>query len=156
MYVMAVYCHSVYLTYMWRTSWEMLDWMKHKLELRLPGEISITSDMTPPLWRFWTVVLEKTLESPLVCKEIQPVNVKGNQPWILIGRTDAELKLQYFGHLMQRTNSLGMTLMLGKVEGKNRRGTIEDEVVRYSITNSQSLFKLMFTESEMPYNHAIL
>ena len=52
-YVKAVYCYSVYLAYMQSTSWEMLDWMKHKLESRLPGEISITSDkqMTPPLWQ---------------------------------------------------------------------------------------------------------
>ena len=52
-YLKAVYCHSAYLTYMQSTSWEMLDWMKHKLESRLPGEISITSDMrmTPPLWQ---------------------------------------------------------------------------------------------------------
>ena len=49
-YIKAVYCHPAYLTYMQSTSWEMLDWMKHKLESRLPGEISITSDvqMTPP------------------------------------------------------------------------------------------------------------
>ena len=52
-YVKAVYCHPAYLTYMQCTSWEMLDWKKHKLESRLPGEISITSDMqmTPPLWQ---------------------------------------------------------------------------------------------------------
>ena len=52
-YVKAVYCHPAYLTSMQSTSWEMLDWMKHKLESRLPGEISITSDMqmTPPLWQ---------------------------------------------------------------------------------------------------------
>ena len=52
-YIKAVYCHPAYLTYMQRTSCEMLDWMKHKLESRLPGEISITSDMqmTPPLWQ---------------------------------------------------------------------------------------------------------
>ena len=51
--IMAVYCHSAYLTYMQSTSFEMLDWMKHKLESRLLGEISITSDMqmTPPLWQ---------------------------------------------------------------------------------------------------------
>ena len=58
-------------------------------------------------WRFWTMVLEKTLESPLDCKEIQPVDCKGNQSWIFIGRTDVELKLQYFVHLVQRTDSLG-------------------------------------------------
>ena len=71
---------------------------------------------------FLIVVLEKTLESPLDCKEIKPVHPKGNRPWIFIGRTDAELKLQYFGHLMQRTNSLEKTLRLGKVEGKSSRG----------------------------------
>ena len=73
-------------------------------------------------WCFWSVVLEKTLESPLNCKEIQPVHPKGNQFWIFIGRTMLKLKLQYFGHLMQRTNLLEKTLMLGKIEGGRRRG----------------------------------
>ena len=67
-------------------------------------------------------MLEKTLESPLDCKEIQPVHPKGDQSWVFIGRTDAELKLQYFGHLMRRADSLEKTLMLGKVEGRRRRG----------------------------------
>ena len=73
-------------------------------------------------WCFWTVVLEKTLESPLDCKEIQPVHPKGNQSWIFIGRTDAEAKIWYFGCLMWRTESLKKTLMLGKIEGSRRRG----------------------------------
>jgi len=60
------------------------------------------------------VVLEKTLESPLDCKEIQLVHPKGDQSWVFIGKTDDELKLQYFGHLMRRVDSLGKTLMLGK------------------------------------------
>ena len=68
------------------------------------------------------MVLEKTLESPLDCKEIQPVHPKGNQSLIFIGRTDVEVKLQYFGHLMRRTDSLEKTLMLGKIEGNWRRG----------------------------------
>ena len=51
-----------------------------------------------------TVVLEKTLESPLDCKEIQPVHPKGDQSWVFIGGTDVELKLQYFGHLMRRAD----------------------------------------------------
>ena len=59
--------------------------------------------------------------SPLDCKEIQPVHSEGYQSWVFIGRTDAELKLQYFGHLMQRTDSFEKTLMLGKIEGKWRR-----------------------------------
>ena len=67
-------------------------------------------------------VLEKTLESPLDCKEIQPVHPKGNQSWIFIGRTDAEAEAQYFGHLMQRTDSLEKTLILGKIEDRRRRG----------------------------------
>ena len=70
----------------------------------------------------WTVVLEKTLESPLDCKEIWSVHPKGNQSWIFIGRTDAEAKLQYFGHLMWRTDSFQKTLMLGNVEGRRRWG----------------------------------
>ena len=73
-------------------------------------------------WCFRIVVLEKTLETPLD-KEIKSVNPKWNQPWIFIARTDAEgLKLQYFGHLMGRTDSLEKTLMLKKIEGRRRRG----------------------------------
>ena len=71
---------------------------------------------------FWTVVLEKTLGSPLDCKEIQPVKTKGSQSWRFIGRTDAELKLQCFGHLMQRADSFEKTLILGNIEGGRRRG----------------------------------
>ena len=60
--------------------------------------------------------------SPLDCKEIQPVHCEGDQPWDFFGRTDAELKLQYFGHLMQRADSLQKTLMLGGIGGRRRRG----------------------------------
>ena len=66
------------------------------------------------------MVLEKTLEGPLDCKEIQPVHSEGDQPWDFFGRNDA--KLQYFGHLMQRVDSLEKTLMLGKIGGRRRRG----------------------------------
>ena len=68
------------------------------------------------------MVLEKTLESPLDCKEIQPFHSKGDQPWVFFGRTDAELKLQYFGHLMRRVDSLEKTLMLGGIGGRRKRG----------------------------------
>ena len=68
------------------------------------------------------VVLEKTLESPLDCKEIQPVNSNGNQSWIFIGRTEAEAETPIFWPLMQTTTSLEKTLMLGKIEGRRRRG----------------------------------
>ena len=67
------------------------------------------------------MVLEKTLESPLDCKETQTVHPK-DQSWVFIGRTDVELKLQYFGHLMQRPDSFEKTLLLGKIEGSRRRG----------------------------------
>ena len=60
--------------------------------------------------------------SPLDCKEIQPVHPKGDQSWVFIGKTGFEAQLQYFGHLMQRADSLEKTLMLGKIEGRRRRG----------------------------------
>ena len=86
--------------------------------------------------RFWTVVLEKTLESPLNSKEIKPVKPKGNQPWTVIGRTDAEAEapllwppgthipsfLSLSPNRRQSATSLEKTLMLGKIEGMTRRG----------------------------------
>ena len=74
------------------------------------------------------MVLEKTLESPLDCKEIQSVHSEGDQSWVFIGRTDVETETPIFGHLMQRTVSLEKTLMLGKIEGGRRRGR-QDEMV---------------------------
>ena len=71
-------------------------------------------------WWFWTVVPEKTLECSLDSKEIKLVNPKANQPWIFIGRTDAEAPILWLP--MRRANSLEKTLMLGKIEGKSRRG----------------------------------
>ena len=67
-------------------------------------------------------LLEKILENPLDSKEIKAVNPKGNQPWIFIGKANDGAKLQYFGHLMRRANSLEKTLMLGEIEGRRRRG----------------------------------
>ena len=69
-------------------------------------------------WCFWTVVLEKTLESSLNCKEMKPVNHKGNKPWIFL--EGLMVKLQYFGYLMWRADSLEKIWMLGKIEGKRR------------------------------------
>ena len=68
------------------------------------------------------MVLEKTLESPLDCKEIQPVHPKGDQSWVFIEGVMLKLTLQYFGHLMQRDDSFEKTLMLEKIEGGRRRG----------------------------------
>ena len=68
------------------------------------------------------MVLEKTLESPLNCKEIQPVHPKGDQSWVFTVRTDAEAETPIFWPLMQRVDSLEMTLMLGGIGGRRRRG----------------------------------
>ena len=67
------------------------------------------------------MVLKKTLESPLDCKEIQPVHSEGDQPWDFVGGNDLKLKLQYFGHLMRRVDSLEKTLILGGIGGRKRR-----------------------------------
>ena len=72
-------------------------------------------------WCFWTVVWEKTLESPLDCKEIQPILKEISPEYSLVGLM-LNLKLQYFGHLMQRTDWLEKTLMMGKIESRSRRG----------------------------------
>ena len=66
------------------------------------------------------MVLEKTLESPLDCKEVQTVHPKGDQSWVFIGRTDAKAEIPYFGHLMQRADSFEKILMLRKIEGRRR------------------------------------
>ena len=68
------------------------------------------------------MVLEKTLESPLDCKEIQTVHSEGDQPWDLLEGMMLKLKLQYFGHFMRRVDSLEKTLMLGGIGGRRRRG----------------------------------
>ena len=73
-------------------------------------------------WCFWTVVLEKTLESPLDCKEIQPVHPKEISPGCSLEGLMLKLKVQYFGHLMQIADSFEKTMMLWKIEGRRRRG----------------------------------
>ena len=73
-------------------------------------------------WCFWNVVLEKTLESPLDCKEIKPVNAKGNQPRIFIGTTDAEAEAPILWPPAVKSRLTDKTLMLGKIEDRRRRG----------------------------------
>ena len=68
------------------------------------------------------MVLEKTLESPLDCKEIQSAHSEGDQPWDFFGRNDAEAETPVLWHLMRRVDSLEKTLMLGRIEGERRRG----------------------------------
>ena len=117
-----------------------LDSILKSREITLPTKVHLVKAMLFPVvmyrceldhkegwvlrnWCCWTVVLEKTLESPLDCKEIQQVYPKGNQSWIFIGRTDAEAEAQSpDDHLMWRTNSLEKTLLLGKFEVRWRRG----------------------------------
>ena len=89
-------------------------------------------------WCFWITVLEKTLENPLDCKEIKPINLKGNQRWIFIGRTGAKAEVPILWWLDARTDSLEKTLMLGNIEGKRRR---ECQRMRWldSITDSMDM-----------------
>ena len=91
-------------------------------------ELDHKEGWTMKKWCFWTVVLEKTLESPLDSK-IKPVIPKGNQSWIFLEGLMQKLKFQYFGHLMWRVNSLEKTMMLGKIEGRRKRGWQRDEMV---------------------------
>ena len=86
-------------------------------------ELDRKKGRVPKDWCFWTVMLEKTLGSPLDCKEIKLVNPKRNQPWIFIGRRMLlKPQLQCFGNLMWRQDSSEKTLMLGKTEGRRGRG----------------------------------
>ena len=85
-------------------------------------ELDYKESWTPKNWCFWTVVIEKTLESPLDCKEILTVNPKGNQSWLFIGRTDAEAETPILWPPDAKNDSLEKTLMLGKIEGRRRRG----------------------------------
>ena len=85
-------------------------------------ELDCEESWAPKSWRFWTVVLEKTLESPLDCKEMQPVHPKGDQSWVFIGRTDAEAETPILWPPHVKSWLIEKTLMLGKIEGRRRRG----------------------------------
>ena len=85
-------------------------------------ELDCKEGWAPKNWCFWTVVLEKTLESPLDCKEIQPVHSEGDQPWDFLRRTDAKAETPVLWPLMWRVDSLEKTLMLGGIWGRRRRG----------------------------------
>ena len=101
-------------------------------------ELDHKEGWAPKNWCFWIVVLEKSLENSLDCKEIKPVSPKGNQPWIFTGRTNAEAKAPVLWPPDGRTYSLEETLMWGKTEGKRKRGK---QRMRWldSITNSTDM-----------------
>ena len=91
-YIKVVYCHSAYLTYMQSTSWEMLGWMKHKLESRLQGEISVTSDMekTPLVWQSLLMKVKEESEKPGLKLKIQKIKIMASGPitsWQIDGET---------------------------------------------------------------------
>ena len=100
-------------------------------------ELDYKENRVPKNWCFWTVVLEKTLESPLDCKEIQTVHPKGNQPWIFIGRMKLihhhslmmKLKLQYFSSPDAKNWLIGKDPDAGKDWRQEEKGTTEDEMV---------------------------
>ena len=85
-------------------------------------ELDHKESWVPKNWCFWTVVLEKTLESPLNCKEFQPVHSKRDHSWVFFGSTDAKSETPIFGHLMWRVDLLGKTLMLGGTGSRRKRG----------------------------------
>ena len=128
------------------TSWETLGWMKHKLELRLLGEISITSDMqmTPSLWQ----KAKKTLESPLHCKEIQPVYSKTEQFWVFIGRTDVEVETSILWLPHVKSWLIEKDPDAGRDWRQEKKGMTEDEMAGWYHWLSGHEFEQTQRESE--------
>ena len=112
----------------------MLIWTIKKIEYRINAF---------ELW-CW----RKLLRVPLDCKEIKPVNPKGNQPWTFIGSTDAVAEVSILGRLMQRADSLEKTLMLGKIEGSRRKRVTKDEMVGWHHWLNGHEFEQMLADSD--------
>ena len=94
-------------------------------------ELDYKESWAPNNWCFWTVVLEKTLESPLDCKDIQPVHPKGNQSWISIGKTDAEAQTLILWPPDAKSWLIWKDPNVGKDWGQEKKGTTEGEMVRW-------------------------
>ena len=92
-------------------------------------ELDCKESWVPKNWCFWTVVLEKTLESPLDCKDIQPVHLKGDQSWVFIGRTDAEAETPILWPSDVKSSHIGKDPDVGKDWGQEEKGTTEDKMV---------------------------
>ena len=92
-------------------------------------ELDYKESWTPKNWRFWTVVLEKTLESPLDCKEIQPVHLKGDQSWVFIGRTNVEAETPILWPPDAKSWLIWKDPDAGKDWGQEEKGMTEDEMV---------------------------
>ena len=95
------------------------------------GELDCKEGWVPKNWCFWTVVLEKTLESPLDCKEIQPIHPKGDQSWVFIGRTDAEVETPVLWPPHVKSWLIGKDSDAGREWGQEEEGTTEDEMARW-------------------------
>ena len=111
-------------------------------------ELDHNEGWVPKNWCFQIVVLEKTLESPLDCKEIKTVNLEEINPEYSLEGLLLKLKLQYFGHLMQRANSLEKTLMLGKIERRRRRGWQRTEMIGWHHQLNGHEFEQALRDSE--------
>ena len=103
-------------------------------------ELDCEESWAPQNWCFWTVVLDKTLESPLDCKQMQPIHPKGDQSWVFIGRTDAEVETPILWPPHANSWLIGKDPDAGRDWGQEQKATTEDEVVRWH--HKQSLSKL--------------
>ena len=118
-------------------------------------ELDCKENWVPKNWCFWTVVLEKTLESPLDCKEIQPVHPKGDQSWVFVERNDAKAETPILWPPHVKSCLIGKDSDAGRDWGQEEKGTTEDEMAGW-YHQFLELVKLMSIESVMPSSHLIL
>ena len=112
-------------------------------------ELDHNEGWAPKNWCFWTVVLENTLESPLDCKEVKPINPKGNKPWIFIGRTDAEAEAPILWPPDVKSRLIGKDPNAGKDWRQEEKGTAEDEMVGWHHRLNGHEFKQTLGNSEV-------